>query len=477
MTPDVVKHNRLPWRLLILPKYPLQPLKMGEHRRVVGFDTETLDGYARIITTSNGLAYPVNDIDSALHVLTKHEYRNTLNFFYNIQYDFEAIVKWLGADGLTSLALQQEYDYDGYHISYIPHKTFKITRDKNAYRYYDVYQFYNTSLDDAAQTYLGEGKTLGGLDRGLIGSSRAYWKKHYDEILAYSINDARLTARLGALLQDELHGTFGFHPKSYVSQASLSKQYFRLTCTIPDTTKLPRPVLRYAFEAYHGGRFEVTERGRIGECTALAIRSAYPYQISLLLDVTKGVWKRVCEMHDDAAYGFYLARVRIPYMHLCPLPYNYRETVIYPCGEWTCYLSRDDILTLPAACRYEIINGYEFYPSEIVYPFKQAIERLYEEGLGDVYKGQSYKYQLYKIIMNSLYGCFYEKHLTPDKRLKTGLLFNPVYASIITSATRKVLYEKAMQYGKRTVSLATDGLLVKGAITLEEDTSLGAWSA
>jgi len=468
-----IQKNRIEWTKIIQRKYKPRALKPGVRREVHAFDTETLDGWVKVLACSDTTYLEPDSIENMLSYLTQKKYRDSINFFYNIQYDFDSIAKSLPESNITELVEKGKSQYGAYLISYIPKKLFSIKLKKDNYVFYDLFQFYEMSLDKASKLYTTGVKNEDNLDRNLIGRSEEYWEEHHDEIIKYCIQDCILTKMLGELLQEEIHNGCGFYPKTYTSKAGLSKRYFREFCDIPFFREVPKLVQYYAFQAYHGGRFEVTERGRIGKCTGLDISSAYPYWISQLIDVRKGRWKNTNELHEDAYYGFYLATVDIPYMHLPPLAFNWGETVIYPCGSWTAYFTKEELECLHGLGEYEIIYGMEFYPDEIIYPFKEALTKLYD--LKNNTSKEDFKYALYKKIMNSFYGSMYEKVKMFDGSYRAGMMFFPIYATLITANTRIQLWKKAVEYGKDCVSLATDGLLIKGNINHSNNKSLGGW--
>ena len=468
-----IHRNKLSWDLLELRTHRMAVLKPNRVKTIRAFDSETLAGYAHLIADDTGAFRDIHGIYDALSFLTQKPYRSSVNFWYNIQFDFDAIMKYLPVSKLKELVETLHVDIEKYHVRYIPKKLFSIRLNKDSYTFYDLAQFYEMKLETAAEKYCSGRKNPDSLDVKLIGSSPEYWAENYELIRKYCIQDCALTVELGNHLQDDLIQTTGTAPKSYISQAGLSKDYFRRHCDIPDIREVPEYAQRCAFESYHGGRFEVTERGHIGETSSIDIHSAYPAQIAQLIDITAGRWKRTDRLSKDAYYGFYLAEVDLPYMHLPPLAMDFFQTVVYPCGKWSGYFSRDELIRVGKIGGYKVITGAEFFPYVIRYPFRAAIETLYKKKNGTPKK--NYQYNLYKKLMNSLYGCFYEKTLHEDGKLHVGVLWNPVYASIVTEKTRLQLWDEACKYGKDCVSMATDGLLIRGDHDLPDEDVLGGW--
>jgi hypothetical protein len=468
-----IQKNKLNWDLLDIRKYPPKALEPGCEREINAFDTETLNGYVKLLACSDESYVEPYCVEQMLSFLTKKGYRDSINFFYNIAYDFDSIVKSLPVENIKELVESTKTEYGAYKLSYIPKKMFTIKLKKDSYQYYDLFQFYEMSLERAASMYVQGVKNEDNLDRARIGSEAQYWADNHDLIVKYCLQDCRLTAQLGELLQAEIKKTCDFYPKQYVSKAGLSKRYFREYSDMPFIRDVPTDATYYAFQAYHGGRFEVTERGSVGYCSNLDICSAYPYQIANLLDIRKGRWKRCRELNEEADYGFYLADVNLPYQYMPPLCFNWANTVIYPCGEWRAFFTKEELEAVKTVGSYRVLSGMEFYASEKSYPFRAAIETLYAKK--SITPKKDFKYALYKKIMNSFYGSMYEKIKMPGGKYRTGLAFNPVYATLITANTRLQLWYKAQEYGKRCISLATDGLLIKGEVENENTGVLGSW--
>lgn len=470
---NAIERNPIPFDNLDLGKYAVRKPRVSGARVVVGFDSETLHGYARLICASDGRQAWVDNADKALSFLCQRGYQKTLNFWFNLQFDFDAIVKWLPEDNLRELGASNKTEYHGYKISVIPKKTFRIVRNNHTHKFYDVAQFYESSLEVAAATFLGQSKFIEDIDRAMLGSDASYWAPRLHKILRYCANDARLTARLAERLQSEILVSCEFYPGSYVSKASLSAQYFRKNCEFPDVREIPHNVQEMAFNNYFGGRFEVTERGNVGLTTNLDIVSAYPYEIAQLIDPTLGTWRQVSTHHPDADLGFYLCKVVVPYMALTPLSRRYGQRVIYPVGSWGAFLSADEIRAYGRDIDIRVVTGYEFTADRIRYPFRDAIEHLFAQKQRST-KG-TMQYLLYKRLMNSFYGKFYEKLAVGGRRYRAGLLFNPVYATLITGRCRIKMWQMARRFGNRCLSMATDGMLVRGDVDIESENVLGGW--
>ena len=445
-----------------------------KHNHVIhGLDTETYKGYAKLLTDSTGNYLDVTNIEGLLDFLSSRKFEISHNFFYNIRFDFQAVIKWLPEENLRELYLTGKTKYKDYRIGYIPKKLFKITKKHHVYKYYDLAQFYSTSLANAAEKYLRLTKNKENIDAARLNVDLQYWSDNYDNILLYCLNDSRLTKLLGEHLQDILKTKLKFIPQAYISKASISKEYFRLRCNFTDIRKIPLRVLKEAFNAYHGGRFEVLQKGNVGRCTLLDINSAYPYQIANLRSLDKITTDTVSSVSKDAIYGFYHCKVFVPPAYFQPIPIRINPYLsIFPSGEFETYLTKEEIEAFKYHADVNIIEGSEVYSDHEEYPFRNAMLDLHK--LKSSTSKTDFKYSLIKIIMNALYGSFYEK-LKKGHSYYAGKMFNPIYASLITANTRIEVFKKALQYGDNVIGFATDSVLISGDVDNPENTELGGW--
>lgn len=471
---EIVLRERPPGRL----KSIIDP------KPVFGLDTETLDGYCKLLADSSGRYIFVESKESdtglaLLKFMLSHRFRGSHNLFYNMNFDINAIIKYLPGDIIKELAIMNKANYEGLDLTYIPKKLFRI-QDKNvkqAQSFYDVAQFFGGSLAYNGKKYLGMVKNEDNLDRKLIGESPSYWREHEDDIIKYCIQDCRITAGLGELLQETIKEATGYYAKGYVSKASITKDLLRRTVNLADITRIPYPALKFAYDSYHGGRFEIIQKGAIGEASLFDIVSAYPYHISNLIDINQGFWRRVRDLHEDAHYGFYLANVSVKYSSISPISLKLKNgVVIYPILErQRVYITKQELEAYRDSIDYEIITGWEYYPDRLIYPVRDYIHLLF--GCKAETPKDVFEYSLYKILMNSIYGAFLEKVYKPEyDSWMSGKLFNPVWATMITALTRIDLWNYAHHDLANVIGFATDSILFKGKPDLPVSDELGAWS-
>lgn len=459
---------------LLFRKYIPKPLTRNKNHPIIGMDTETYRGYAKLICDSTGKFVYNPSLDECLSFLSRYSLRGKHIFFYNIDFDIQSILKRLPKPFLYALYRRRKVQYKEWYIKYVPKKFFSIRKGRDVYRYYDLWQFFDCSLEEASIKYLHMQKTVTKFRRDDLNEHIEVWKAYRSEIIDYCTQDAILCQKLGHILQNYLIQKIKLIPQSYISKASLSKEYFRKNSIIPSIRNIRSDILRLAFYAYKGGRFELLKKGYFKNVELYDINSAYPYEIRNLIDITKGKWKYTRTLTPSAYYGFYLCQVNIPYQYICPLPYILpNDVLIYPFGNWRTVLTKNEIEQLLTPKQYKIEYGYEFFPTEIVYPFRESINHL--SSIKKEADPDSYLYDLAKIIMNALYGCFYEK-IKKEDGIHTGKLFNPIYASIITANTRIKVYQFAQQFPQNVIAFATDSVLLRGHQKVNTGSNIGDWS-
>lgn len=420
-----------------------------------GLDTETYQGYVKLICDDAGRFREVESLGDILRFLTHGRYRNKFNWFYNIQFDFESIIKYMDTSELTDLYMNGEIEFNTYNIKYISKKFFHIKDKNNQYYYfYDLYNFLDTSLDNASRKFLKESKNTD-ISGDKLNTDLNYWSENRKQIIKYCIQDASLTKKLADYFWNIIYENLHYFPKRPFSKGKISEEYFLANCYIPQIDNIPNKVLKYSYNSYFGGRFELLKRGYFEHVYSYDIKSAYPAQIANLIDFTKGKWlKAKKKVNQDAYTGFYLCDINCLEFNYAPVIKKLNDLNIYPNGHFKQYLTKSEIDFIDL--RFEntdikIESGYEFYPQVLNYPFKQEIERLYQ--WKEKEKDEDIKYVI-KIILNALYGKFIQ--VTGDNL--TGKLFNPLYASLITSNTRVKLFELAYQNPDSIIAFSTDSI-------------------
>jgi hypothetical protein len=441
----------------------------------IGIDTETnINGDIQIIADSKGRYRWLKEDDYSdwvLEFLSYMGYRNKRIVFYNVRFDIDSAIKYLPVEVLTALRRYGNVRYNNYKLRRIIGKWFRVKNIKNKHstNCFDMLAFYRSSLLRAIETYLNP--SVEELRRlKVMKDARGSLFDLYSpaKIREYCIQDALYTERLAYLLSNKFYESFNFNlPKPY-SIAHLASSIMKNTCDIPIITNIPFNVLEQAYRSYYAGWFEIFYRDAFDKLWKYDINSAFPYEMRNLLDVTKGEWRESNRLHEDAEYVFYKVQVGINRkLNISPLSFRtLDERICHPVGKWVGDYTKDELEILHKLkdCNYEVIKGWEFYPDEKIYPFREYADNLYK--MKSEANDPVHRY-LYKTITTASYGKFAE---TAGGRM--GLLFNSVYASIITSRCRCKIFKA---HEDNIVSYATDCIISKTPLNLPLSKDIGDW--
>lgn len=415
--------------------------------RVSGFDSEAYtNGRPFMFCTSGGwigndrtppeIVLP-RDIP---YIFFERRYQNVNFMTYNLKYDSGAALWFLGQESLDELRVKGYTWYDDtIRVTYIPHKMLEIKRGSVAVRFWDIAQFYKMSLDMAAKTYLGQKK----LDMRTKRFSEAYVIRYFHSIARYCIQDAILAEKLGVYLIDVLQ-EFDITASTIYSCASIAFKYFCRKSrfnTVYQYWKSDRDVIRYACDAYEGGKFEVTARGAFTGYE-YDITSAYPYEIRNLVDISRAEVVYSETFIPGAAYGFIRCRIHNPdgvHLPCGPMLSQAGRNVlrVYPAGTFYMTITQEEYVYIQSLekVEIEIFSAVFLFVKRRNYLYRSVIDDLFE--LKSRYKGRDKMlYSVTKILMNSTYGkmCQCTEKYTGKVHLGPG--FNPVHASVITANTR-----------------------------------------
>jgi len=444
-------------------------------RPIHALDTETYDGNIFLIADSNGKFLDTNiTAESVISFLFQKRYQNAWNFFYNLGYDAEVILKLLG----TKLNLYRKtrrlyFLHNGYKIHYIPNKCLRIKKGHHSAVFYDIAQFHGSSLVNAYQ------KNIGRLDSKYLEMknkrtqfSPTFYRRNRPQVRNYCIQDCKLTKRLAEKWIKLFHNAFSFYPARWISSGYLAeKVLINNNVNIPKFDSISYEIQEFAWKSYYGGRFEILKRGFVGIAYLYDINSAYPYAITQIPDLSNGQWIRRKSIHKDAKLGFFRILADIPdCKYVPPFPFRKHSIIIFPSGKFETYVTLAELLECEKKF-YKIIDSYQFVTETEYYPYKDFIEKMYLKRIQLKKKNDPMQLPI-KIILNSIYG------KTGQKINRViGNMFNPVIFSFITGYTRAQLYSFVKKYGieKDVVSFATDSICTTKKLEINSD-KLGEFS-
>lgn len=444
--------------------------KTTKRLEVIGLDTESYtSGKPFLFCTSEGDSFTYAQVPK---FFLSAKYRGKTFVVWNLLYDAGAILYHLPTEQLTQLAKHGKTSFNGFHYYYIPHKELRIGRGKNAIRIYDIAPFYASSLNAAATKYLNESKLPMETNR----FEYEYVRLHFKQIKDYCIQDAKLTQKLADKLIT-LFNSWGLYPQRLYSTAYVSYRHFSQVCYYPTVIKFwnkTPELLRFACEAYVGGKFECYQKG-VGYFYEYDINSAYPYEIANLLDLRYASAYKSTKLESDMDYAF--LRCNIECLHDIKHPIAVKEGVVntFPVGTFARTITKEEYEYLQSfpniKVRVKEVWGLRFYKRS--YPFRKEIERLYQlkEQFRD--ESKSLEFLTTKILLNSLYGKFLQLVKKGDN-LVANRCWNPIYGAIITANVRLRVSQVVQEY-PAVIAVHTDSIISLKALNFDHSRELGEW--
>jgi hypothetical protein len=452
-------------------------LAVSSFKPIRALDSETnRRGNIRAIADSDGDFLHKITPESLIAWLFRKKYQNSWNFFYNLTFDAEVILKTLPQKILDNYKRTRclEFTFNGYKIDYLPSKRLAIRKGHHSAIFFDIAQYYHESLVNAYQNNIGK------LPNDYLEMKKKrsvftdYYFDHYPEkILKYCIQDCKYTKELAQHWIKLFYSAFGFYPARWISSGYLAEKVLIVNnIYIPRFSETPEDVQEFAYNSYFGGRFEILKRGFIGQAYIYDINSAYPFALTKIPDLTRGTWIKRKSIHPNALLGFFKIEANLPDVkHVPPFPFRRDPMVFFPSGKYVTFCTLEELKACEDANFYRILDSVQFLSENPSYPYKQFIENLYLKRLELKQKKDPLQLPL-KIILNSIYGKTGE-----IVRNRIGNLFNPVIFSFITGHARAQLYRFVHEHNleREVVAFATDSICTTREIKVKSQ-DLGDFS-
>lgn len=399
------------------------------NKKVYGFDSETYEGKVTLLAAYNpdDISYViVEKWEEVISFLLQKKFRNSLNFFFNLRYDMNAIIKTLPYCFYDTLRLSDVYIDNNYFVKIAGNKCLEIGKHtfdieyKNKYlnkissipcyaksKFFDIFVFYQIgSLETTyKKVFKKEYKKRMLADKGF---SLVEIKSDKD-IINYCIEDAKACYELAENLVNITNNVLPI--KNYYSPASLAKEFINTNINkIYNSDRYifePNKLNQYAFNAYQGGRFEIIKKGFFKNVYSYDINSAYPYCYTQLYGLNGKVKeiKNKDEIDYNAEHGFYHIEVNINEEIISPLKYFLKNDnlLVYPNGYLDVWLSIDELNIIKDKYDFKLIEGIELigdnsHPMSFLSDLYDLRKKLKNEGNPlELY---------YKLVLNSIYGVF-----------------------------------------------------------------------
>lgn len=438
--------------------------------QVIGIDTEAnTQGRCFLVSTSLGDSYSIKEFPSCLF---SRRYRDKNFVAYNLKYDESAFIQVLPERNRLELWKRDKTNFQGFHWSIISTKLLRIRKGKHSIHIWDAFNFYNTSLNRASKLVLGKEKKEVNINL----FTPEYIKRHKCKIENYCVHDAKLTKELMTELIKRFE-SYGIYPTRLYSTAYISQQYFLKHCDYYDLSYFlyyyPEAV-EYAMQAYSGGKFEVTEKGS-DYYYLYDIKSAYPYEISQLKSLQKVKVVKSKHYRKDADYSYFKVKVKIPFEVFNTHPHKVKNVNIFYMGDQTIYVTKKELeYFLRYNVDFTILKAYHLFCGNKKRIFEKEVKRLYALKQQFRASGDYINERIVKILLNSLYGKFWQM-IAKKGKIYAGILFNPFYASEITANCRIRMTELQQQY-ECVKAVHTDSVISTEKIPLDCSEGIGKFS-
>lgn len=493
---DKVEFNGREWRL----HKPIKNVKSN-----LALDSETVDGKPFLMASSNlkGTNYIFSDnVDDYLNFLTNKRFVQSNNFWYNVDFDIGGIVKMLPTDTIIELINNGSTTYNGFKLKYIIGKMFKVSKNGNGSTHYDLAQYYNKTplkiLAGKTQYNKVEVDDIANIDLKRIDNDPDYKKLIIDRCVI----DARITKELADLFTDKVNAVV--KNNRYYSVASISRAYFLTNLT--KKLKLPsKRIMDYGLKTFHGALIDALKLGTFKNAFNIDIGSAYPSIMANLYSCS-GIWTSKPEYIPDTAYSFYKAEVNFYDDNISPLWFTHKNKDYHPNGAIETHLTQFEYeFLIKKGFNVNILAASHLLKSKNHdQPFYNLINDLYSKRM-DAKDNEDPIQLIYKLILNAAYGCTIndvEKIIqctlneweadgsncwhTYDINDQTiyylvhnvsTSMYNPVFASYITSGCRMEVINKLWKYRDKVISINTDGAFLSSKIPIHTSKELGKWTA
>jgi hypothetical protein len=360
-------------------------------------------------------------------------------------------------------------DYGRYSFDYLPHKEFKVRKDKGPWLVVnDVGQFFQTSFLKTLEKWnIGTPEQREMIRKGK--SMRADFTGVTDEIRAYNA--------LEILLLQDLMGQFrtvcvdtGYVPKKWQGPGYLASSMLDFH-GVPKRKDIPIMMnddfRRLANDAYYGGRFETTATGPVlGPVYQYDINSAYPSVLRTLPCLTHGSWKQSRNLPDDGTLWFgqvYFHHTSKKYLYNLPIR-DKHGNIFYPREGNGVYWSTELRAARDAGTQFSFSTGW-VYENHCQCQWFDFIDDYYARRLA---LGKSNKGMVLKLAGNAIYGKLAQS-------IGYAPYANPVWAGLITAGCRAQITGAVNLAPTSTYMIATDGIFCGEQLELPVSNVLGAW--
>lgn len=387
-----------------------------------------------------------------------------IRIWYSFGYDVQQMLVDLDDERLTQVMHGEIVRYRNYTLQFLHGKIFTV----NNVRFYDVFNYWQTSFVKAIVQTLGEDAISPELIEGKNSRSDfAEWP--IEKIQHYTNEELDLLVKLAEHLREVLLRCDIHLGSAFYGPGSIANYWFKQHHISPP--KITDPVLVDVMErGYYGGRFESFILGKIEPVYEQDINSAYPAVIAGLPYLDG--WEKWSGSLFDRSSTYSIWRVSWnlgPDAKIGPFPSRDKHGLItYPANGigWYWKPEVEAAIALYGTSRIRVSAGY--HPSIIEGEPFDWVTDIYNQRLELKAKDDPAQWAL-KVGLNSLYG-------KTAQRIGTAKYFSLAWAGYITSATRAKLLRATIGREDSVVAFATDAVYFNRDSGESNSNQLGGWS-
>lgn len=416
---------------------------------IIGFDTETygeLNKFQIGAVSTPQADYVFENAKDMLDFICKREYWNHKVFATNLGFDAFALFQAEAGD--SKMPDNWSFFDNGSKLIYVRKMVSQETRSETGTKKHkyqtllDSLNIFPAGVEQMGQILL---KVSEGYERqGNLTLANYYkepklkapaWlgKRKWQDltnqekiVLAeYCMADARVTRKFMEWFSEQISNLGG---EMRMTAASTALDLFRRKYLNEANIVIPQPRWDCMVESrlsYYGGRTEDFVKGTIENVWDNDVTSMYPgamIEIQYPYPSPEKFLKR--EYPPESCLqneGFSKCTIKVPYMHIPPLPFRQGPKLIFPYGTLTGVWTNLEIrYAISIGCKVEEIE-WSYFNSRTFNPFTEYVLDLFEKRMSYA-KQKMATEEVVKLFLNGLYGKFAQNFLTEQQAEELGVL-------------------------------------------------------
>jgi len=296
----------------------------------------------------------------------------------------------------------------------------------------------------------------------------------YDNGVEDCIRKAKIAQEIGEEAYHALQ-SIGLKPKSLTSPIKTFEEEVLSKYNLPSVDDISLEAGYYAYECCKGNWVEAFQLGHWDKVWNYDIVSAYPAQMTKLLDLRLGKWIQSNKFIPEAKYGYCKGIIHINKdVEFTPFIYRQENKGGLPAlhcitGSYPKFIRKQGIEFLQRWKQgsYDIEDGWWWIPDKEVRPLEQVVNWLYLEKE----KAEGQKKTVIKRCMAAMFGKMLE-----IRNNEFGKLFNPVWAAEVEGETRLEVADFVLRNRaeRDIIHVAVDGVVMNRPVELGEQ-GIGKW--